>query len=104
MKKYILGMILTISFSTQAQELNVIGWQNGNEIVEKLSTKKYQKLLKQTENALGELIESEFNDLDNKSFSYKLSTICFGIGASGEVGLGPWKIGTGFRQRFYYKR
>lgn len=104
MHKLLFGAMLALSLTANAQTLKIIGWQDGKEIIQNLSSENYLKVLNQTEEQFDRLISQELSDLENKRLGYKLSTICLGIGASGEIGLGPWKVGTGFRQRFYYKR
>lgn len=84
-----------------ASEVYFVGASENEVKTEKMSLKDYQNVILETQKSFNSIIDDK--DLFQKS-KFKLKAISLGVGASFEIGIGPWKRGFGIRQRFFYQR
>jgi hypothetical protein len=102
-------IFLTIffSFSLFAEEgIPVVGLDGeGHEMITSISSKKYQELLDYEINKSTDLLANRMdqNLLIIGDRILHLDGILVGMGASGEIGLGPFKLGAGVNQQFYFR-
>jgi hypothetical protein len=103
---FVLYLVASTSSASSIKTIKIVAWDKITkaEVIEEISSSDYSKMLNQTKAQVSQLVVESFDGVQLRAFNYSLKTIVFGIGASGEIGLGPWKFGTGFRQRFYFKR
>lgn len=104
--KFILMIVLICSWSELwASEITYIGiTDSGQELNHSFDEKEYESHLSETLLALDSLVEQQTTNQIAPAKKFKLSQIVLGIGANTEIGVGPFKLGTGIRHRSYYKR
>jgi hypothetical protein len=73
----------------------------GMEIEAVISKDNYKKLMLQTLHESQSLANTQKNINANGFFLYRVS---IGVGGDAEIGIGPFKIGGGIHQRFYFER
>lgn len=104
MKKTILICALTFFSNCYAQKALLIGLdKDGNEIVHQNSSelikREFQKANVEKINSLNESLEQ----INTKS-NFVLKKISLGLALEGEVGIGPWNLGTAIKHRLIFAK
>ena len=101
--KFSIIILLLIACPVYSQEIYFYALSpKGKMIRSHISSEQYKENLKSTVLAVQNLIPNFDEQLTLGV--WKLKTISIGVGSSGEIGLGPFKLGGGIRQRFYFGR
>lgn len=106
MKILILAVLICTVNQAYAGEITYLGVsENGQELSQSLNEKEFEQHLDLTLSALESIAEQQVStQAEATSNKFRLSQIVLGLGASGEIGIGPFKLGAGIRHRTYYKR
>ena len=101
MKTVLMALLLTTQVYADHQ---IFGVDNNNQLQSaSMSKEDYQQYFKQTLKTIdGEV--SNAIEVATANPSWKLTYVSVGIGAKGDIGLGPFKVGAGIRKRFIFKR
>jgi uncharacterized protein YpmS len=98
-------VILIFIGNCQAAAIKVLAWDGSSEvIVDEITTEQYQRTLTLIKSALDTQIISGLANYQEQGPSWRLAKISLGLGASGEIGIGPFKFGKALKQRFIYSR
>lgn len=105
MKIFLLAVLICTWSEVRADEITYLGLSgDGLELSHAFNEKEYEQHLTETFGALDSVVEQESSKLTIADGKFRLSQIVLGLGASGEIGIGPFKLGAGIRHRTYYKR
>lgn len=97
----LLALVLFISSSHAA--ITVIGSDGEtDQILGTISQEEYTQTILMTKSGLDKEIIENLNAPSHSS--WKMDKISVGVGATGEVGIGPYKFGTALKQRFIFAR
>jgi hypothetical protein len=91
--------------SSSHAAIHVIG-SNGDseEVLGTLSQEEYSKTLLATKQGIDHEIMTALSTPESRRTKWKLRRISVGLGATGEIGIGPYKFGSAIKQRFIYAR
>lgn len=106
MKLFLLGVLMFPWSELKASEIIYIGsTEAGDELSHSLDEKDYERHLTETLASLDAVVDQHATkEMAVSGNKFRLSQIVLGLGASGEIGVGPFKLGAGIRHRTYYKR
>ena len=101
----ILVLLFMFTGHASALEIPVIGrTQDSRYIYGAISEERYIETLMQMKAGIDSQLISTLPATTDKSQGLKLKKISVGLGASGEIGIGPYKFGKAVKQRFVYGR
>ena len=104
MPAFLVLLCLCIS-NVFATEIPVIGRTSDSRYVYgAISEENYIETLTQLKAGIDSQLISTLPENSDKSQGLKLKKISVGLGASGEIGIGPYKFGKAVKQRFVYGR
>lgn len=106
MKLFLMAVLICTWNEVKASEITYLGVsENGQELSQSFDEKEYEQHLAATLIALDGIVDQQVStQMVMASGKFKLSQIVLGLGANGEIGIGPFKLGAGIRHRAYYKR
>lgn len=79
--------------------------RKGNSVtVQNITSRQYTEAIIQSKLAMDTQVVEKLSPSALEGKSWKLKKFSLGVGTSGEVGIGPFKVGKSFRQRFNYSR
>lgn len=90
-------------FQAQAEEIKVIGLSKRGINVRGISNSNYIESLFSMKKAVDHQLVDGLKSVQANS-RWKLSKFSVGLGASGEIGIGPFQIGASIKQRLFYSR
>lgn len=106
MKVLIFLIVLSANSPTWAEPISFLGTnEEGVELSSSIDEAAYESHLRDSLRIMESTIDQNFsgeNFVDNGKF--RLSAIGLALGATGEIGVGPFKLGAGIRQRFVFRR
>lgn len=101
----VLGLLI-INHPLYAGEITFLGTtEEGKEIGHSLEEEAYEQHLRESLKLMEATADQHLlREKFVASGKFRLSMIVLGLGASGEIGIGPFKLGAGIRHRFYFRR
>jgi hypothetical protein len=99
MNTFLLFLLYACAFA----DIPIISYNGSEEkILGSISPSHYEKILLHIQqNVESQLMKNVYLQ---QGRDWDLSQVVVGLGASGEIGVGPWKLGTTFKQRFIFVR
>ena len=106
MKLFLIAVLICTWNEVKASEITYLGLtESGLELSHAFEGKEYEQHLTESFLALDSIVDQQLStQLALPERKFKLSQIVLGLGANGEIGIGPFKLGAGIRHRSYYKR
>lgn len=106
MRLVLIMSLLCAGLNAFANEVTFLGTNDaGEEMTSAISTTDYEKHLTQTFDTLDATIEQKMPVAVMESKGpLRLKMIVLGLGANGEIGIGPFKVGAGIRHRAFFRR
>ncbi len=96
-------ILLTIHSVSTPAAIPIIGLDDdGNEQINSISEKEYTKIISLQAGVAGAAAEDQLLTVMDLS-TLSLHGILVGLGAQGNVGIGPFQVGTGVNQQFYFE-
>lgn len=90
--------------SLLAETVSIISYDGRSRAyINEISEEEYTKTLVATKLGVDQELISPLKE-DSKKGPWKLDKISVGLGATGEIGIGPYKYGVAIKQRFIYGR
>jgi hypothetical protein len=98
--RYLGLFLLLFGLEIHAKDLHLLGVNSRGKLIRsKISSENYKKQLAFSLQKAQESIPSQ-----QIPFLLPFKGVIVGLGVKGEIGLGPFSLGAGIRQRFYFTR
>lgn len=106
MKLLMMMSLLCFGLNARANGVTFLGTtDSGEEMVSTLDVNEYEKHLSQTLSTMDATIEQKMSPAVMEGRGpLRLKMIVLGLGANGEIGIGPFKMGAGIRHRAFFRR
>ena len=105
MKILLIVAFLCLGNLARASEIAFIVEDNGTEMSQSISDEAYTIHLTESFAIMDAAVEQQVASMNlTPAKKFHLTLIGVGLGANGDIGVGPFKIGAGIRQRAYYMR
>jgi hypothetical protein len=98
MKKTIILTFLLVSHTTLA----AIPVLTADGLIGEISSEEYSKTIITVKEGIDQNLVLSLKE--PQGIYWKLDKISVGVGATGEIGIGPYKLGSSIKQRFLYAR
>jgi len=103
MRRYWLALALT--GSVHAAPIQVLTLDaNAKTAIQKIDANRYIKTLVALKTSIDQQVIKGLGALRNSTGSWEMKKFSIGLGATGEIGIGPWTVGKTLKQRFVYTR
>jgi hypothetical protein len=99
-------IIFLVMFSfAHAAPIRIIGHTSDSKyILREVTQKDYIETMVTIKKALEEEVVSGLSHHEDKTPHWQLQKFSIGLGATGEIGIGPFTFGKALKQRFIYTR